>query len=140
MKILETQDGYKVRPLTWPDARSIMRPLFDGREHWTMVIHGSALRLLIEIEERYYTGERNPDLTVIATFHRGQPFALVAARKRHMPAYKLASMLRQFTDVRLSERELLKRDLLIVAPDPLMDAATELAASLLSSDDLAMSE
>lgn len=137
----ETQSCWPIRPLTWREGREILREKFAGHAHWLIVIHGSAAKLLIEIEERYYAGEQNQDFTLITGLHCGHVFAVVAAKKRHMPAYKLASMLRQYTDVRLSERELLRRDLLIVAPgDYLMDAATELAASLLSNDDLAMSE
>jgi hypothetical protein len=134
MRTLEAQDGYRVRPLTWQEGREILREKFNDREHWMMIVHGSAVRLLIEIEQRYYAGDRNGDFTLITGFHRGHVFAVVAAKKRQMPAYKLASMLRQYTDVRLSERELLRRDLLIVAHgDYLMDAATELACKLLSN-------
>ena len=136
---IETRDGCKIRPLTWREGHEILREKFSDREHWMMIVHGSAVCLLIEIEQRYYAGDRNGDFTLITAFHRGHLFAVVAAKKRHMPAYKFASMLRQYTDVRLSERELLRRDLLIIAPDALMDAATELAFELLSND-LAMSE
>jgi hypothetical protein len=128
-----------IRPIDLSEARAILRTKFTGHAHWLMAIHGNAAKLLIEIEQRYYSGEKNSDFTLITGFHCGHVFAVVAAKKRHMPAYKLASMLRQYTDVRLSERELLRRDLLIVAPDALMDAATELAFELLSND-LAMSE
>jgi hypothetical protein len=137
---IELPSGYRVRPLTWQEGRAIMRPLFNGREHWTMVIHGSAVRLLIEIEERYYTGKQNADLIVITAFHRGHPFAIVAAKKRHMLAHQYASLLRQITGAQITERTLLKRDLEIIAPPWAMEAATELVVKLLSGDDLAMSE
>jgi hypothetical protein len=131
---------WPIRPLTWREGCEILRTKFTDHAHWLIVIHGSAARLLIKIEERYYAGEKNQGFTLITGFHRGLVFAVVAAKKRHMPAYKLASMLRQYTDIRLSEREILSRDLLIVAPDWAMNAATELAFKLLSNDDLAMAE
>ena len=135
----ETQPGFKVRPIGWEEACEIMQPLFDGREHWIAVIHATAVDLLIQIENRYYAGEKNADLTLICTTWRGQPYGLVAMRKRHMLAYQYASLLRQAGNMKIRERELLRRDVMVVAPFWLVDGdAMELAARLLDRRDLAM--
>jgi hypothetical protein len=122
------------------EVRETLRKKFNDRDHWMMIVHGSAASLMIEIESRFYAGEKNDDFTVITSIHQGQVFGLVAAKKKHMLSYQLISMLRQVTDVHLSERELLRRDLVVVAPGQLVGMATELANKLLSttSDDLAM--
>lgn len=138
MQTTTVQGRWSVRPLDWEEGRAILRPLFADSEHWLMILHASGGRLLIEIEDRYFTDEKNPDLTVIAAVHRGQPFVLVAAKKCHMSARQYAKLLRQFTDISISARDLRERDLNIIAPDALMDAATELAVMLLSNDDLAL--
>ncbi|HKQ90194.1 MAG TPA: hypothetical protein VJZ77_05900 [Blastocatellia bacterium] len=137
MQETNIQSGWPVCLIDWPDARAILEEKFDDREHWLLIIHGSAMRLLVEIEGRYYADERNKDFTVIAAIHCGHPFSIVAARKRHMLAYQLVSLLRQFTDAHISEREVLQRDVGIVAPDWAMDAAMELTR-LFTRDDLAI--
>jgi hypothetical protein len=129
-----------IRPIDWPEARAIFGEKFSSGEHWTLILHGSAVGLLIEIEERHYLGDRNADLTVMTTFHRGQPFVIVAARKRWMPARQLQSVWRQFAGAHISELDLLSRDLLILAPDGAMGVADYLAVRLLAKDDLAMAE
>jgi hypothetical protein len=135
----ETQPGFEVRPIGWEQAIEVLKPLYDGREHWIAVIHATAVHLLIEIENRYYAGERNQDLTLICTTWRGQPYGLVAMRKRHMFAYQYASLLRQAGNMKISERELLRRDVMVVAPFWLVDGdAMELAARLLDRPELAV--
>ena len=135
----ETQPGFKATPLDWKRACEILRQLFDGREHWIAVIHATAAGLLSAIEDRYYAGERNQDLTLICTTWRGQPYGLVAMRKRHMLAYQYASLLRQAGNVKISERELLAKDVMVVAPFWLVDGdAMELAAKLLDRPELAI--
>jgi len=140
MSTTTIQSRWPIRPIDLSEARAILEEKFTNHKHWVVVAHGSAVRLLIEIESKYYAGAMNQDFTLITYVERGLVFAVVAARKRHMLPYQLTSMLRQFTDVRLSEREILRRDLLIVAPDWAMDAATELECKLLSNDELAMAE
>src|SRR5262245_37853797 len=56
---------WPIRPLTWREGCEILRTKFTDHAHWLIVIHGSAARLLIEIEERYYAGEKNQDFTLI---------------------------------------------------------------------------
>ena len=139
---MQTTDlpGYRIRPLDWPEARGILRSLFEDHEHWILVLHGSAAKLLVEIEQRYYFGERTADFTVITAIHHGEAFGIVAASKKWMRPYQLVSLLRQITVVRISEREMIRKDLGIIAPDRGMNAAEQLAISLLASDDLAISE
>ncbi|MGH9852505.1 MAG: hypothetical protein ACREBD_21935 [Blastocatellia bacterium] len=141
MQPTNVQSCWPVRLMDRSEARAILKEKFDNREHWLLVIHGSAAPLMIEIEQHYYSGEKNADFTVITCVHRGEVFGVIAAMKKHMLAYQLLSMLRQATDARLSERELLRRDLVIVAPgEVLVTAAMELANRLLSiaDDDLAI--
>jgi hypothetical protein len=134
----ERGEGLCVTPIGWEKTREILIEKFNNREHWVLIVHALKARLIVEIEERYYAGEKNQGLTLTVAFQTGQPFSLVAARKRHMRGYQLASLLRQVAGYHTSERELLARDLLIVAPDALMGAATELANTLLTRGDLAM--
>jgi hypothetical protein len=135
----ETEQGFKATPIDWKRACEILRPLYDGREHWIVVIHATAVNLLSAIEDRYYAGERIQDLTLICTTWRGQPYGLVAMRKRNMLAYQYASLLRQAGNTKISERELLRRDVMVVAPFWLVDGdAMELAARLLDRRNLAM--
>jgi len=61
-------------------------------------------------------------------------------RKRNMLAYQYASLLRQTGNTKISVRELLRRDVMVVAPFWLVDGdSMELAARLLDRHDLAMS-
>src|SRR5262245_59311678 len=135
------QPHWPIRPIDLSEARTILGEKFTDREHWMLIVHGSATPFLIEIEKRYYAGEKNEDFTLITFCRVGEVFAVVAAKKRHMLGYQLVSMLRQFTSMRMSEREILRRDLIIVAPgEVLIKAALRLADRLLAEDDLAMSE
>jgi hypothetical protein len=128
-----------IRPIDLSEARAILGPMFESREFWFLIAHGTATPFLIEIEKRYYAGEKNEDFTLITFCRVGEVFAVVAAKKRHMLGYQLVSMLRQFTTMRMSEREILRRDLIIVAPDDVViKAALELADRLLVNDDLAI--
>jgi len=134
----ENQASPQIRVIGWQEVREIMADKFNDREHWMMIVHGSAAHLLIEIEERYYSGDRNKDFTLITCVECGEVFGVIAARKRHMLAYQLVSLLRQVADAHISEREVLQRDVGIVAPDWSMDAAMELTTRLFTHDDLAI--
>jgi len=143
MKTTSLQGPGPIRPIDWPEARAIFEEKFSSGECWILILHGSAVGLLIEIEERYYLGDRNADLTVM-TFGAGwQAFIIVAARKRHMLAYQLKSMFRQYADIHITDRELLRGDAIIIAPGPAnIQMAVTLANKLLfhTDNDLAMSE
>jgi hypothetical protein len=141
MNTTTLQPHSPIRPIDLSEARAILAEKFIGREHWMMIVHGSAVPFLVEVERKYYSGDRNKDFTLITYVEGGEVFGVVAAKKRHMLGYQLASMLRQFTNVRLNEREMLRRDLIVVAPGKvLIAAALQLADALLAKDDLAMSE
>jgi hypothetical protein len=133
------QGRQPIRPIDLSEAREVLGQKFADREHWMLIVHGSAVGFLIEIERRYYAREKNSDFTLITYVEGGEVFGVVAAKKRHMLGYQLISMLRQFTNVRMSEREILRRDVIVAAPgEALIKAALRLADRLLANDDLAI--
>jgi len=134
----EPGEGLRVTPIGWEKTREILKPLFDDRQHWILVAHILASPLIETIERKYYPGEKNSDFTPITAFWRGQLYALCAAKKRWMRPYQLASLLRQMTGLKISEAEMSVRDLYVPAPDPLIEDATALAASLFDRRELAI--
>jgi len=137
----ETQLGFKVRPHTWEEIREIFLPKYHDHQHWFLILSAHAAPLLTKIEEKYYQGEKNADLTVAITFHRGMAYAIVAARKRHMFNYQLGSLLRQFTLTKISDKEILRRDFIVSTPLDFVNDAADLLPKLLGDppgNDLAM--
>jgi len=127
----EPGEGLRVTPIGWEATREILKPLFDDRKHWIIVAHIAASPLVTTIERKYYLDEKNSDFTLITAFWRGQGYVLVAARKRWMQGYQLASLLKQWTSVKVRDAEMATRDLFISAPDALTEAAAvDLAAYL----------
>ena len=138
-----TTEGLKVAMLGWEEAREVLAPLYRGRKHWIIVAASEALPLIQAIEERYYAGDRNGDLTIITGSFRGRMYVLAAAKKRWMQGYQVSSLLRQMVHYKTSESELRERDLLITARDGLLQDAFDLAASLFhapASGDLGLAE
>jgi hypothetical protein len=135
----ETQ-GLKIQPVNWEESRKILADKFNDREHWILIVHSLASRLLVEIEQRYYTGEKSRDWTMVVAEHCGQSFTVVAARKRHMHPYQFASLLRQVIKIHMGERDLLKRYFQIMAPSEAMDLAYEVADRIFESWRLKFSE
>jgi|SoiMethySBSTD1v2_1073268.scaffolds.fasta_scaffold1524266_2 hypothetical protein len=130
--------GLRITPLDWEETARIVGEKYAGREHWIAVVHASAAGLIAEIEEKYYAGEKDADLTLICVDWRGQSYYLAAMRKRHMLGYQYSSLLRRF-NIRINERELLAKDVMIVAPFWLVDGDTQaLVNKLLDRGDLAM--
>jgi len=142
MNTTTLQPRWPIRPINLSEARTILGEKFADREHWMLIVHGSATPFLIEIEKRYYAGEKNSDFTLITYVEGGEVFGVVAAKKRHMLGYQLVSMLRQITNVGMSEREILRRDLVVIAPgETLIMAALRLVDRLFwRKDELAMAE
>jgi len=127
----EQAEGLRVTPIGWEETREILKPLFDDRKHWIIVAHITASPLITTIEQKYYLNEKNSDFTLITALWRGQVYALVAARKRWMQGYQFASLLKQWTSVKVRDAEMATRDLFISAPDALTEAAAvDLAAYL----------
>jgi len=127
---IENDPGFRVRPIGWEETREILRPLYDDREHWILVAHVEASRLIREIERKYYLGDKNADFTLITGFWRGETYALCAFRKRRMRPYQLASLLRQVAGFKISDAEAAAKDFFIPAPTPLMQDAVDLALYL----------
>src|SRR5262245_13503670 len=137
-----THPRQPIRPIDLSEARAILQPLAASNEFWMAVVYGMEAPFLVEVETKYYSGEKNRDFTLITFVEDGQVFAIVAARKRHMLAYQLKSMLRQYADVHITERELLRGDAIIIAPGPANIRAALASAKKLLFDagDLALSE
>jgi len=134
----ETRAGLKVTPIGWEETREILLPKYDARDHWIIVAHLQAAPLITAIEQKYYLGEKNVDFTMITAFWRGQVYALIAAKKRWMQPYQLASLVRQMIGTKVSDRELATKDLYIPVPDPFIWDATDLATFLFDRRELAV--
>jgi hypothetical protein len=119
----------RLRPVTFEETCELFRKRFDGREHWMFVLDAESNRILVTFEEKYYSPNLD-DLDVALMEFEGIPFVLVAARKKRMLAWRLGSLLRQLADVRLSEREIVARDCLIVTRQHLQEIGLELALSI----------
>lgn len=122
-----TVEGLKVTPIDWDATRRILRPLFDCRTHWIIVCHAASLPFIQRIEEKYYQG-RGGDFTVITSNWQLESWILVAAKKRWLEAYKLSSLYRQMTGLKLDNEA--RRDLFIVAPPLCLQQGIDLAAHL----------
>src|SRR5262245_39886331 len=105
-----------IRPIDLSEARELLQEKFASKEFWTMIVHGSATGLLVEIETKFYSGDRNQDFTLVTYIEDNEVFAVVCARKKWMLAYQLSSMLRRFSEVKISEKNIHRRDLAIIAP------------------------
>jgi len=125
--------GLKVTPLTTAATRDLLRARFDGHQHWIFVFDGDSGSVLRRIEGKYYDGEANANLEVIVAPFQGGMFAVVAAQKKRMLAHQLGSILRQMAGARFTEREIVSRDVLLIVHPRRMDAAMNLAESLLSN-------
>src|SRR5262245_16974201 len=96
---------WPIRPIDLSEARELLQEKFSSREFWMMIVHGSAVPFLVEVEKRYYAGGKNEDFTLLTFCGGGEVFGVVAAKKRHMLGYQLVSMIRQYSSVKITERE-----------------------------------
>ncbi len=112
------------------EARALLRPKFEGREHWLLLVHRDALALPATIAAKYYGGAGREDWMALGGLVNGDLFAVFAMRKRKMMNWQYNSLLRQVAGTRMSDREVSMRDLLIVAAPAWLDAGTGLAAAL----------
>jgi hypothetical protein len=112
------------------EARALLRPRFESREHWTFVVDVWATAVIDRIFSKYYQGAPTEDFAVISGVVNGDKFAVVTARKNRMLAWQLNSLLRQIARVRLSDREAAARDLHIITDPARLDNGTKLAAAL----------
>ena len=112
------------------DARDYLRAIFAGGEHWLFIVDGPATAVVSRIASRYYDGAETADFAAVPAMVNGDQFTVVVARKRRMPGYKLNSLLRQMTRARMTDREVVARDLFVIAEPRRLDAGTNLAAAL----------
>lgn len=106
------------------------RQRFESGQFWTLVFDQGALPVLDQIRSWYYRNAPAEDLQAVEF----GGFTIVSARKRHMQAWQLASILRQTGQTRLTEREIRKRDVLIIAaPENLLSGAV-CAAEILGQE------
>lgn len=134
-------EGFNVTPISFDQAREVLRSKFNDGRHWLLIIHAVAADFLVEIEDRYYAGvEENQDLTVVVAHWRGEAYGLVCAHKRRMRPYQLASFIRQRAGCRVRERDLTRRDTHVIAPDTLAGDAMDLLDHLTGRLELAVAE
>jgi hypothetical protein len=119
----------RLRPISFEETCELFRERFNGHEYWMFVLDAESNRLLVTFEEKYYSPNLD-DLDVALMEFEGIPFVLVAARKKRMLAWKLGSLMRQLADIRLSEREIVSRDCLIVTRRHLQETGLALALSI----------
>lgn len=130
----EEKPWIRLRPISYEQTCELFRERFNGHEHWMFVLDAESNRLLVAFEEKYYTPNLD-DLGVALMEFEGIPFVLVAARKKRMLAWKLGSLLRQLADIRLSEREIVARDCLIVTRQHLLETGLALACAIFQDPD-----
>jgi len=142
METTTPQNRWPIRPIDLSEARELFKSKLEANEDWLMIVHAiTSSQLLIEIENRYYGGPKNQDFTIISYIEGREVFALVIAKRRHVQAYQLASMIRKHSEQKISERELSGRSVIVIAPgERLITTAAQLVVRLLGKDELAMSE
>lgn len=117
------------------EARALLRPRFANGEFWLLIADKDAFILLERIAAKYYRGASVDDWAAIPAMVNGGAFAVVAARKRLMMNWQLGSLLRQIVGIKLSDREVAGRDLLITTAPQRLDQGTHLAAALFDDPD-----
>jgi hypothetical protein len=124
-------DAYTVEnPAGLAEAREVMRPLYASREFWLLVAHAEAFRLPLAIALKYYRNAGTADFVTVPAMVNGEAFVAIAMRKRRMMNWQYNSLLRQVSKIRLTDREVASRDLLVVARPEHLDNGTNLAAAL----------
>jgi hypothetical protein len=116
-------------------AREFLRPLFESREHWMFIADGPAMAVVSRIAQKYYDGAPSEDFAAIPAAVNDESFVIVAARKKRLLGYRLNSLFRQMTGIRMTDREIAARDLFIVAEPKRLDAGTGLAEALFDDPD-----
>jgi hypothetical protein len=112
------------------EARELLRPLYQSREFWLLILDAGAMAMADRIAGKYYPGAPVEDFAAIPAMVNGAPFVAIAARKRKMLAWQLNSLLRQMARVRMTDREAASRDLIIAADPRRLEAGTHLAVAL----------
>ena len=120
------------------EARETLHPLYTSREHWLLITDGEGCAVADKIRRKYYNDAPLSDWAAYPAIVNGVRLVVVAARKRRMLAYQLNSILRQMTTARLSDRELVGRDIVMVADPARLDACTRLIVALFDESGLAM--
>lgn len=128
-------EALKIKPLAVAAARDLLRARFDGHEHWILIVDRDSGLIPRWIEDKYYRNQASQDFDIIIALFQGSMFGVVAARKRKMLAHQLASILRQMAGIRLTEREIVSHDTLLIVDPRRMDAAARLVEILLRSPD-----
>jgi hypothetical protein len=126
-----TNQPTALRALDWDAIRARLKPLYDSREYWLSIVHVDGVKLLDAVARHYQGGE---GLTVFLIYEAGRPFAVFAARKRHMLAREFAELLRKALGVDIDARVLVERDVQIMTPNEAMDAVAEAIAARLFAD------
>lgn len=100
---------------------------YHGHEHWVMVFDRESAPVLEIIRNKYYSAAGPEDFEAVDD----AGCVLVTARKRKMLGYQLGSILRQCAGLRISDREIIKRDVIIASRDAMRITAAAVAKALL---------
>ena len=112
-------------------ARQVMRPLFVGHEFWIIVGDLEKAYLFDKIYSSHYRNAGPEDFHIVLA----GGFFFVAARKRRMFGFKLASLLRQAGSPRINEKEIVSQDVLICTQPGLTEIAALVAVAVLRDSD-----
>ena len=108
--------------LGYSDARSYVRDRIKGSRYWILILADQwAWDIAREIEDQFYFGEdsqgrnKNDDLEVLMT--ADGLMTLVLVKKSRMNAKQLANIINHTGSLRLTRRDLEKRDIIFLARD-----------------------
>lgn len=109
------------------DARTYCRQMLAGREYWMFLADRNASHFLTTLEKRFYRGRKNAGFQILLA--PGIPtsygvlhglFPIVFALKKHLPASKLAPLLKDAVGDYANDEVLAERDMLCLYADPEM--------------------
>ena len=124
----------QMKPASFDEMSNKVRERLNSGEFWILVFDSISVEVLEILERRFYFGEAASDLDVMILRDSAFGLFFVSARKRRMRDFELISILRQRTMIRLKERSLLNRNLIICATPQRIDDATALTRSMLHPD------
>jgi hypothetical protein len=85
--------GEDLIPITWDQAKRIMKPKADDDEYYIAAIYVlSPAALVFAAVQRRHKPE---DLAAVCTIWRGQPFIIAAIRKQNLPPAEYAQLVRK---------------------------------------------
>lgn len=121
-------------PLAFDEMRRQVRARFHSWEFWVVVFDGVSEPAIDEIVRRHYRNCAADDFRVFAVEMPHCLYGIATFRKRLLPAKKLRKLLRRYSPLQLTERDLHGQDVLVLVPVWNLAIATRLVERILMDD------